>query len=281
MRKTKIEMRVVFTIGHSTRTWKEFLEILRAHGIKRVIDVRSIPRSRHNPQFNQEILRTKLRVARIGYVHLPKLGGRRRTRRDSPNMGWRNVSFRGYADYMQTSDFDAGLQRLIKLAGQKRSAVMCAEAVPWRCHRSLIGDALTVRGIRVEDILSKTRSQLHSVTSFARVRGNRITYPIGRESRLVSLKDLRPMAKTFKVGDHVEWNSEAGRVRGVIFKKVVSDVDFKGYIHHASKEEPQFFIKSDKTDHIAIHKGRALKLIPARAKKQARKIVRKPEPKLG
>jgi uncharacterized protein (DUF488 family) len=177
LRKIKVEMPAVFTIGHSTRTWKKFLEILRAHRVERVIDVRSIPRSRRNPQFNREILGTKLRAAGIGYVHLRKLGGLRHARRNSPNMGWRNTSFRGFADYMQTSEFEAGLQRLIKLAGKKRSALMCAEAVPWRCHRSLVGDALTVRGILVEDIMSKTRRQLHSMTSFGRVRGTRITYP--------------------------------------------------------------------------------------------------------
>jgi len=148
--------------------------------------VRSIPRSRHNPQFNQKTLRTKLRAARIGYVHLRKLGGLRHARRDSANMGWRNSSFRGFADYMQTSEFDAGLQRLIKLARQKRSALMCAEAVPWRCHRSLIADALTVLGIRVEDIMSKSRSQLHSLTSFALVRSGRVTYPRSKGSRLLS-----------------------------------------------------------------------------------------------
>jgi uncharacterized protein (DUF488 family) len=171
-------MLTVFTIGHSTRTWKGFLELLRAHGIKRVIDVRTIPRSRHNPQFNRETLPAKLRSARIGYVHLRKLGGLRHARRDSPNMGWRNASFRGFADYMQTPDFDAGLGRLIKLAKQKRSALMCAEAVPWRCHRSLIADALVVRGIRVKDIISGKRSQIHLLTSFGRVQGKCITYPL-------------------------------------------------------------------------------------------------------
>ena len=145
-------MPVVLTIGHSTRAWKDFLDLLRAHRVQRVIDVRSIPRSRHNPQFNQETLSIKLRAARIGYVHLQKLGGLRHARRDSPNMGWRNTSFRGFADYMQTSEFEAGLNRLMKLAGQNRCAIMCAEAVPWRCHRSLIADALTIRGIRVDDI---------------------------------------------------------------------------------------------------------------------------------
>src|SRR5579863_205600 len=177
-------MLTILTIGHSTHTWEAFLDLLRAHGVKRVIDVRSIPRSRHNPQFNQEILRAKLRGARIGYVHLRKLGGRRHARRDSPNMGWRNGSFRGFADHMQSSEFDAGLRRLIKLAREKRSALMCAEAVPWRCHRSLIADALTVRGICVLDIMSRTRSQLHSLTSFARVRRNRIAYPVSGASRL-------------------------------------------------------------------------------------------------
>jgi uncharacterized protein (DUF488 family) len=170
-------MLLVFTIGHSTRTWKDFLELLRVHRIKRVIDVRSIPRSRHNPQFNRDTLSAKLRSARIGYVHLRKLGGLRHARRDSPNMGWRNTSFRGFADYMLTPAFDAGLERLIKLAKQKRCALMCAEAVPWRCHRSLIADALLVRGVRVADIISGKRSQAHALTSFAHVHEKRITYP--------------------------------------------------------------------------------------------------------
>jgi uncharacterized protein (DUF488 family) len=178
---------VVLTVGHSTRSWKEFLGLLRAQGVQRVVDVRTIPRSRHNPQFNREMLAAKLRAAGIGYVHLRKLGGLRHARRDppgvvSPNAGWRNASFRGYADYMQTEEFATGLARLIKLATQKRSAMMCAEAVPWRCHRSLIADALIARGIRVEDIMSETRAPMHRMTPFARVHkdsllGKRITYP--------------------------------------------------------------------------------------------------------
>jgi len=179
VRRGKTKKPVVLTIGHSTQTWDDFRDLLRAHHVKRVVDVRSIPRSRHNPQFNRETLRTKLRSAGIGYVHLQKLGGLRHARRDSPNMGWRNTSFRGFADYMQTSKFEAGLERLIKLAGQKRSAIMCAESVPWRCHRSLIADALAVNGIRVDDIMSMKRSQVHSLTPFARVQGHRVTYPIG------------------------------------------------------------------------------------------------------
>jgi uncharacterized protein (DUF488 family) len=180
------EMLSVLTIGHSNRTWQEFLELLRAHRVKRVIDVRSIPRSRHNPQFNREILSSKLRAARIGYVHLRKLGGLRHARRDSPNMGWRNASFRGFADYMQTSEFAAGLHRLMKMAAQKRSAIMCAEAVPWRCHRSLIADALTVRGVEVDDIMSMKRSQVHSLTSFVKVLNGRITYPLDEVNRMRS-----------------------------------------------------------------------------------------------
>jgi uncharacterized protein (DUF488 family) len=190
MKKNKNNMPIVMTVGHSNRTWGEFLEILRAHGVKRVVDVRSIPKSRRNPQFNRAILSTKLRAARIGYVHLRKLGGLRHARRDSPNMGWRNASFRGYADYMQTSEFQAGLDRLMKLAGQKRSAIMCAEAVPWRCHRSLIADALTVRGIQVEDIMNMKRSQVHTLIPFAHVQGQRITYPAGDRgsARLPSIR---------------------------------------------------------------------------------------------
>jgi len=167
----------LFTIGHSTRPWEEFRDLLRAHGIKRVIDVRTVPRSRHNPQFNRETLARKLRSAKIGYVHLRKLGGLRHARRDSINTGWRNASFRGFADYMQTAEFEQALERLVKLSHDKSSAIMCAEAVPWRCHRSLIADALTIRGIPVADIISASAPRPHSLTPFAKVEGPRITYP--------------------------------------------------------------------------------------------------------
>lgn len=184
--KVRNEKSVVLTVGHSTRTWKDFIALLRAQGVQRVVDVRSIPRSRHNPQFNRETLPAKLRAAGIGYVHLRALGGLLRARPDSPNEGWRNASFRGYADYMQTPEFAAGLERLIKLAGQKRTAIMCAEALPWRCHRSLIADALIAGGIRVEDIMTPARSTVHKLTPFARVRkdrvqGQRITYPAAKD----------------------------------------------------------------------------------------------------
>jgi uncharacterized protein (DUF488 family) len=175
-RRKKIQA-TVFTIGHSTRTIEEFIEMLRAHGVRRVVDVRSIPRSRHNPQFNRESLARHLRAARIGYVHLKKLGGLRHAKADSKNLGWHNASFRGFADYMQTDEFITGLARLEKLAATKPSAIMCAEAVPWRCHRSLIADALVVRKFVVADIMNVSRAQAHELTPFARVRGLRITYP--------------------------------------------------------------------------------------------------------
>jgi hypothetical protein len=168
---------IVLTIGHSTRMVEEFIRLLQAHAATRVADVRTIPRSLHNPQFNKASLAGSLKKAGLGYVHLPGLGGLRHARRDSINMGWRNASFRGYADYMQTPEFEQSLEELIELAKQERIAIMCAEAVPWRCHRSLIADALLVRGIRAEDIMSPTRGQVHSLRPFAKVRGTTITYP--------------------------------------------------------------------------------------------------------
>jgi uncharacterized protein (DUF488 family) len=168
---------IVLTIGHSTRTLEEFIGLLQAHGATRVVDVRTVPRSRHNPQFNKASLPRALKKAGLGCVHLPGLGGLRHAKRDSLNVGWRNASFRGYADYMQTPEFELSLEELIGLANQDRIALMCAEAVPWRCHRSLIADALLVRGIRTEDIMSLTRRQVHVLTPFAKVRGTMVTYP--------------------------------------------------------------------------------------------------------
>ena len=168
---------VVLTIGHSTRTINEFIGLLQAHRAKCVVDVRTVPRSRHNPQFSKDSLPGSLKNAGVGYVHVPGLGGLRHAKRDSPNVGWRNASFRGYADYMQTPEFEQSLEELIRLAKQERIAIMCAEAVPWRCHRSLIADALLVRGIRTEDIMSQTRRQVHVLMPFAKVRGNMVTYP--------------------------------------------------------------------------------------------------------
>ncbi len=170
---------LVMTIGHSTRTIEEFIRLLQAHGASCVADVRTVPGSRHNPQFNKDSLPGSLKKAGLGYVHLPGLGGLRHAKLDSPNMGWRNASFRGYADYMQTPEFAKSLEELVRLANQDRIVLMCAEAVPWRCHRSLIADALLVRGIRTEDIMSATRRQVHTLTPFAKVQGAVITYPAG------------------------------------------------------------------------------------------------------
>ena len=168
---------VVLTIGHSTRSLGELVGILEAHGVRHLADVRTIPRSRHNPQFNRDRLVRGLPRAGISYTHMPALGGLRHARPDSPNQGWRNASFRGFADYLQTPEFEAGLETLIKTAMRARTAIMCAEALPWRCHRSLIADALCARGVRVEHILSATRAEPHVLTAFATVEGTRVTYP--------------------------------------------------------------------------------------------------------
>ena len=183
---------VVFTIGHSTRSIEDFIDLLRAHGIRRVIDVRKIPRSRHNPQFNRDQLSPALHRARIHYRHMPGLGGLRRARRDSTNLGWRNASFRGYADYMQTSTFIENLDRCIALSKRERVVLMCAEAVPWRCHRSLIADALLVRGIEASEIVSRIRTRPHSLTPWARVTGTLVTYPAADPSPSRSAKPRGP-----------------------------------------------------------------------------------------
>jgi uncharacterized protein (DUF488 family) len=167
----------VFTIGHSTRPIEDFIELLTAHKIQLLVDVRTVPRSRHNPQFNRETLPDSLRPADIDYLHMPELGGLRHARKDSTNLAWRNPSFRGYADYMETPEFEKGLMRLIELSEQHRTAVMCAEAVPWRCHRSLIADALVARGIEALEISSPTRTQPHKLTPFAQVEGTKVRYP--------------------------------------------------------------------------------------------------------
>lgn len=169
--------RVVYTVGHSTRSFEELVDLLRAHGVERLVDVRTIPRSRRNPQFNRDTLGPALRNRRIAYRHMKALGGLRRTSPDSVNAGWRNTSFRGYADYMQTDDFDDALERLIELAEEKATAIMCAEAVPWRCHRSLIADALIVRGYEVRDIMTEKSAKPRKLNPMAKVDGTAITYP--------------------------------------------------------------------------------------------------------
>jgi uncharacterized protein (DUF488 family) len=168
---------MVMTIGHSTRAAKEFIHLLKAHQVNRLVDVRTVPRSRHNPQFNRSELSAALHSARLHYRYMPGLGGFRHVGRDSVNTGWHNASFRGFADYMQTPEFRTNLDALIELAKSEQIAIMCAEAVPWRCHRSLIADALLARGVEVREITSATRTQLHTLTPWAKITGTKVTYP--------------------------------------------------------------------------------------------------------
>ena len=171
----------IWTLGHSTRPIEEAVALLKQNGVARLLDVRTVPRSRHNPQYNAEALPAPLAAAGIGYAHVKELGGLRKPRKDSVNLGWRNESFRGYADYMQTPEFEQALAGLMAQAGQEPVAVMCAEAVPWRCHRSLIADALSVRGLEVRHIMGPGKWQPHKLTPFAEVHGTRITYPFALE----------------------------------------------------------------------------------------------------
>lgn len=167
----------IFTIGHSTRPIDEFVQAMKAHGIQMVIDVRTIPKSGHNPQYNSDALADTLQRHDIGYEHMPGLGGLRRAKKDSVNTGWENASFRGFADYMQTAEFEESLQKLIGTAKKSATVILCAEAVPWRCHRSLIGDALLVRGFKVLDIMGKGNVREHAMTRWAKTDGERVTYP--------------------------------------------------------------------------------------------------------
>jgi uncharacterized protein (DUF488 family) len=167
----------LYTVGHSNRTMEDFLSLLKAYRIETLIDVRTVPKSRYVPHFNKETLSASLAAVKIDYLHFPKLGGLRKAKKDSINAGWKNASFRGFADYMQTKEFDEAVDELLSRIDQTTVAILCAEAVPWRCHRSLISDALLIRGVSVEHILAPARLQSHQLTSFARVAGRQITYP--------------------------------------------------------------------------------------------------------
>lgn len=167
----------LYSIGHSNRTLEQFIDLLRAHAITQVVDVRTIPKSRHNPQFNKEDLAKSLRNKKIGYRHMKNLGGLRHTKPDSHNLGWENLSFRGFADYMETATFAAAIEKLKAIASKKKTAIMCAEAVPWRCHRSLIADVLTKDHWKVFDIMSLKTAKRHKLTAFLRMRKGRIVYP--------------------------------------------------------------------------------------------------------
>jgi uncharacterized protein (DUF488 family) len=167
----------IFAIGHSTHAFGDFVAMLTAHGVARLVDVRTIPKSRRHPQYNTESLAVELPARGIDYIHIKALGGLRKPRKDSINTAWRNESFRGYADYMASEEFRKGINRLIEMARDKATVSMCAEAVPWRCHRSLIGDALLARGVNVEDIMSATSRREHVLTDFAQICGDEVTYP--------------------------------------------------------------------------------------------------------
>ena len=186
---TAAEKPVVCTIGHSTHPLDIFVAMLEVNGVRHILDVRTVPRSRHNPQFNSDVLPDSLEIMDIAYTYLAELGGLRRTRSDSLNLGWHNASFRGYADYMQTPEFEHGVKQVMELALRERCVLMCAEAVPWRCHRSLIADALTVRGVRVEDIIAAKGRRLHVLTPWARVDAVHITYPLGTANDALQASD--------------------------------------------------------------------------------------------
>jgi uncharacterized protein (DUF488 family) len=168
----------LFTIGHSTRTSEEFIALLKAHEIEQLVDIRTIPKSRFNPQFNQETLAQTLKDAGITYRHMKELGGLRHVRKDSPNLGWKNLSFRGFADYMQTPEFSEALESLEEIAGEKRTAIMCAEAVPWRCHRSLVADAMTKSKWKVFHISSRKTASLHKLTPFLKAQKGKLLYQV-------------------------------------------------------------------------------------------------------
>ena len=185
-------MTVMYTIGHSNRSIDDFLQLLRDNGIELLVDIRTIPKSRNNPQFGQDQLPGSLERAGIDYRHMADLGGLRKTSSESENTGWRNTSFRGYADYMQTEQFRHAVEELIDMAKQRSTAIMCAEALPWRCHRSLVGDALLVRDIDVADIIGTGSPRPHKLTPFAVVDGTTVTYPPEEDTE--SDRKLHPAA---------------------------------------------------------------------------------------
>lgn len=191
----------IYTVGHSTRSLDELVALLRAFDVAMVVDIRTIPRSRKNPQFNEDAFRLALRSRRLRYRHLPELGGLRRPRKDSPNAGWRNVSFRGYADYMLTEEFELGLLKLRTWSAETCVTLLCAEAVPWRCHRSLVADVLTARGAQVEHIVgSSRRASPHHITAFAKIEDLRVTYPADSSQESVRGGDTASRRTRFSSG---------------------------------------------------------------------------------
>lgn len=244
----------IYTVGHSTHDEAEFIGMLQSFRIKLLVDIRRFPGSRKYPIFNQEYLAAALRQNGIGYLHLEGLGGRRPVRADSRNDRWRHKSFQGYADYMETGPFKEAIAELETVAATQSTAYMCAEAVWWRCHRSMVSDYLKAKGWTVMHIMSAGKAEEHPYTSPARIVDGQVFYC--DENLIGATKDL--MKAKFKVGDVVSWNSEAGRVSGTIIKVHTENFSYKGHTHHATEDDPQYEIKSSKTDHIAAHKGSAL-----------------------
>ncbi len=262
--------RPLYTIGHSTRRASELVEILRAFGVTRLVDIRRIPRSRTNPQFNLDELPATLKKAGVAYTHLASLGGRRaKSKRveERTNAGWERQPFHNYADYAMTMPFREGLRELLEIAARDTCVIMCAEAIWWRCHRRLVADHVLSHGVPVVHLFTRQKSEKAALTPFAVIGGRaRVSYPAPtprlREhgTDVASPECMAHSPKsTFHVGDHVSWNSEAGRVRGVIKKKLTAATRLEGYVVRASAREPQYVIESDKTDHVAVHKGSALR----------------------
>jgi hypothetical protein len=253
----------VYTIGHSTRSEEEVLALLRDPDVKLVADVRAYPSSRRYPQFNRSALTEWLGAAGIRYVHMPGLGGRRVPVPGSPNGGWREAAFQGYADYMQSAEFQRALADLEATARELATAVMCAEAVWWRCHRRIVTDHVLAHGVPVVHLFSQTKCEPASPTPFAVIGARaRVSYPATHAVCAHGARIARGASmvhSSFHVGDRVSWNSEAGRVRGVITKRLTAPTKLKGYTVRASKEEPQYLIVGDKTGHLAVHKGSALR----------------------
>ncbi len=188
-----MKTKLIFTIGHSTRSTREFMKILKAYDVELLVDIRHYPGSRYCPQFGKAKLKGSLKRNKIGYTHLLNLGGRRRALKDSTkNAGWRSAQFRGYADYMQTKEFKDGLKELMDLAKKQNVAIMCSEAVPWRCHRSMVGDALIARGFLVIDIFSEKISRDHKLTSFAEISKNKsVYYPLNEGASMPEKKTVK------------------------------------------------------------------------------------------
>jgi hypothetical protein len=238
-------VRTLYTLGHSSHPVAELIDTLREVGVTRLVDIRSFPRSRTNPQFNVEVLPEALRVAGISYVHLAALGGRRgksKSVQEDTNAGWELPAFHNYADYAQTAPFTESLCDLLEMASRETCAIMCAEAVWWRCHRRIVTDHMLAHGVPVVHLLPGGKSRPASLTPFAVVGAHaRVLYPPAhavRDHGAGIASSARMVRSAFRIGDHVSWNSEAGRVKGVIKKKLVAPTKLKGYTVRASEKEP-------------------------------------------